>query len=99
MNKTRSIAVSLSTVLMLAFLVSVFLPASACKVYADIYDKTVEVTTSDELKEALSDSSNIGRTIYLSKDIVCSSDCYVYYPMTLCLNGRRLPFDNGYQHA
>ncbi|MBO7424602.1 MAG: DUF4214 domain-containing protein [Clostridiales bacterium] len=97
MNKTRSIAVSLSTVLMLAFLVSVFLPASACKVYADIYDNTVEVTTSDELKEALSDSSNIGRIIYLSKDIVCSSDCYVYYPMTLCLNGRRLSFDNGYQ--
>ena len=88
MRKIRLIALSLATVILLAFVIPIFTPALSNNVYAA--GDVIEVGTYNALKTALSDFSNKNKTIKLSSSIETNEVIYIRFPVTIDLNKKSM---------
>ena len=90
MKKIKSVALSLVTVILLMFLIPLFSPCLANKVYAE--EDVIEVGSYDSLVDAVCSSHNSGKTIKLTSSIVAKHTFYIDYPITLDLDGHSIDF-------
>ncbi len=88
MRKIRLIALSLATVILLAFVIPIFTPALSNNVYAS--GDVIEVETYNALKTALSDFSNKNKTIKLSSSIETNEVICIRFPVTIDLNKKSM---------
>ena len=87
MRRIRSIAVSLATALLLAFMISAFMPGLANEVSASGNGNEIHVKEEYEFLAAVTDSSNSGKTIRLMDNMSFNEDVNVTVPITLDMNG------------
>ena len=90
MRKIRSIVISAATVLMIAFMISMFMPGLTCKVNAA--GDVIEVDTEAELKAALGSTTSKGKTIKVKDDISLCSSVTICTSLTLDLNNNEINF-------
>ncbi len=95
MNKFRSLAVSLASVLVTILLFVFVFPYGGSIVNASGDSDVIEVSTYNEMVKAVTDTDNAGKTIkllyYIDLDAEESS-FVIQFPVTIDLNGLLLSF-------